>query len=171
MAGNFRVFVGLPVALAPFGALLPGTSLYTLQPDADLAVLPFDDELQDRLHDRFGTGDWPDDQGIALSTTDQTFAAGCSRHAPLAFLQCDDGDGVMQQSAALWQLGQLTIGPATLDLSGPGGGRAVKLRPINVALRTLGVMATASADECSVFGLAGYASNADIRARAWPVRG
>ena len=170
MGQNVRLFVALPSALRPFLALVPELRLYTLKPDTDLAVLPFDEVVQDRLHDRFGTGDWPDGQGLLLSTTDQKFAAECSQFAPVAYLQSDDGgDGVLQ-SAAVWQLGQITIGPITLDMAGAGARRAASLRPINVALRALGVVATPGVDETATFGLADYASNEDVHARAWPLR-
>ena len=171
MASNLSLFVGLPAALQPFLTLLPSARIYTLQPDANLAVLPFDEDLQDCLHDRFGTGDWPDAQGIALSTTDQAFAATCSQQAPLAFVQLvDDGAGEVFQSAAAWQSGRISIGPVTLDMSAAGARRASSLHPINIALRTLGVIATAGADEFTAFGLAAHTSNADIHAHAWPQR-
>ncbi len=171
MPSNLSLFVGLPVALAPFVTLSGAARLYTLHADTDLVVLPFDVDVQDHLHARFGTGDWPEDQSLALSTTDQTFAADCSRHAPLAYLQCDTDDTIALQSAALWQLGRLSLGPTTLDMKGAAGGRAVTLRPINVALRALGVIAAVGSDEFTVFGLNAYADNAEIHARARPVRG
>ena len=170
MAGNIRIFVGYPLALEPFCVLLSSARCYRLKPDADLAVLPFDDDLQDALHDRFGTGDWPENQGVLLSTTDQAFAAECSQRAPLAYLQCDDGAEGVFQSAAVWKAGQITIGPVSLDMSGPGARRPTPLRPINVALRALGVVAGSAVDEAAAFGLATYASNADICARGWPCR-
>ncbi len=165
---NFKIFVGPRLAFQHFAAVFPPALLYALTPDADLVVLPFDEELQDRLHERFGTGDWPWE--ITLSTSDQTFAAECSQRAPLAYLQCDDADGLSLQSAAVWRHGQLAIGPTTLDMAAAGARRAVTLRPVNVALRSLGVKATPDADEVTAFGLDAFASNADITARAWPVR-
>jgi hypothetical protein len=170
MTCNLSLFVGPPAALAPFVTLSRAARLYTLQAHTDLAVLPFDADVQDHLHDRFGTGDWPEDQSLALSTTDQSFAADCSRHAPLAFLQFDTDENGAFQSAALWQLGRLSLGPATLDMKGAGVGRAATLRPINIALRALGVIATADVDEFSAFGLSAYTSNAEIHALARPVR-
>ena len=107
MAGNIRIFVGYPLALEPFCVLLSSARCYRLKPDADLAVVPFDDDLQDALHDRFGTGDWPENQGVLLSTTDQAFAAECSQRAPLAYLQCDDGAEGVFQSAAVWKAGPI----------------------------------------------------------------
>lgn len=170
MADALRIFVGPRAALVPFKAVLAGVRCYVLTPDAELAVLPFDDEMQDMLHDRFGTGDWPEDQAIALSTTDQTFAAECSQHAPLAYVQCDEVEGALLQSAAVWQLGQATVGPVTLDLSGAGAGRSPALQPMNIALRALGVVARDGTDERTSFGLAEFTSNVVIHARGWPLR-
>lgn len=170
MTDAIHIFVGVPAALQPFKAIASDVRFYTLTPDADLVVLLFDDELQDRLHSRFGTGDWPENQAANLSTTDQAFAAECSRHGPLAYLQSESEAGATFQSAALWQNGALTIGPAALDLGGANAGRAASLRPINVALRALGVTALPARDEAMAFGLADFTSNADIRARGWPLR-
>lgn len=170
MTDAIRIFVGELAALQPFKGLASEVRFYTLTPDADLVVLLFDDELQDRLHSRCGTGDWPENQAVNLSTTDQTFAAECSRHGSLAYLQSESDAGATFQSAVLWQNGALTIGPVALDLGGANAGRAASLRPINVALRALGVKAEPPCDECAAFGLAGFASNADIRARGWSLR-
>ena len=170
MTSNLSLFVGSSAALVPFVSLSPAARLYTLHANTDLIVLPFDIDVQDHLHDRFGTGDWPEKQSIALSTTDQVFAADCSRVAPLAFLQCDTSEDGGFQSSALWQFGRLSLGPTTLDMTGAGLGRAATLRPINVVLRALGVITGANADEFMAFGLGAYADNAEIHRRARPVR-
>jgi hypothetical protein len=57
-----------------------------------------------------------------------------------------------------------------LDISGVGRQRAPTLWPINVVLRALGVRATTTEDEFSVFGLGGFRANAAIHERAWPMR-
>lgn len=169
MGHNVRIFVGTPAALAVFRQLEPALALYTLTSASELAVLPFDDDLQDRLHQRFGTGDWPETQSILLSTTDQSFAADCSMRAPLAYVETDYFGGNGTQSAMLWQAGQVLIGPITLDRA-QGEQRQPALWPINVVLRTLGVRSKAPEDEFAVFGLSNYRSNDDIHSRAWRLR-
>lgn len=169
MGQTVRIFVGAPAALAPFRQLDPAVVFYTLTPASDLAVLPFGDDLQDRLHDRYGTGDWPEKQSIRLSTTDQSFAADCSTRAPLAYIETDYFGGSGTQSAVLWQAGQLLIGPATLDTT-QGVQRQPTLWPVNVVLRALGVRAKPPEDEFAAFGLANVRSNDDIHSRAWPLR-
>ena len=166
MSANFRIFVAAPIALMPFRTLSSSAQIYLMRSGADLAVLPFDDDLQDRLHDRYGTGDWPDDQGITLSTTDQTFAAECSLKAPVACLQCITDASLVLHSAAVWQHGHLTIRPTTLDIGAAGARRAATLRPINVALRALGIVASPGLDEYATFGLDDTTTNAEIHARA-----
>jgi hypothetical protein len=47
--------------------------------------------------------------------------------------------------------------------------RAAAVWPINAALRVLGVAATPDADEFTVFGLGGWASNDAIKAGARPI--
>ena len=167
MAHCIRVFAGLPSALRPFLDLTPAACLYTLTPDADIAVLPFDDDAQDALHRRFGTGDWPEGQAMGLSTTDQSFAAACSVKAPLAYLETEYFGGRGRQSAALWRGGRLAIPPATVDSADGTDQRALTLWPINVVLRALGVAAGASVDEFSAFALDGFRSNEKICATAW----
>ena len=164
-----RLFVGMPDALQPFLALVPDVRLYALTRHGTLAVLPFDDALQDALHRRFGTGQWPAGQRLLLSTTDQSFAADCSARAPLGYVEMLTDDVADLQSAAVWQHGRLTLGPTTLDLRGTGAGRPKSLWPVNVALRTLGISAATAGDELSVFGLADYFANADIHAHGWPL--
>jgi hypothetical protein len=170
MAHEVALFVGTAVSLRPFAEMLPEARAYTLTPDADIAVLPFNEALEAALQRRFGTGDWPEGQALLLSSTVQTFAAECSQRAPLAYLETHyDGAGG-QQAAVLWQGGRAVVGPATLDVSGVGRQRVPTLWPINVVLRTLGVRATASEDEFSAFGLGNFRSNDRIHERAWPFR-
>ena len=139
MAHSVKLFVGLPLSLRPFLDLSPDARLYLLTPGADVAVLPFDDLVQDALHRRFGTGDWPENQAIQLSTTDQTFAAQCSAAAPIAYLETEYVGGTGWQSAALWQSGRLAIGPASMQTGGDVPLRMQSLWPINVVLRSLGM--------------------------------
>jgi hypothetical protein len=155
-----RIFAGLPVALQALLALDADARLYTLTPDADIAVLPFDDAIQDALHRRFGTGDWPEAQGIGLSTTDQAFAAECSLAAPLVYMECGETAGQPFQSAAAWQSGRQTIAPIPLDLGGGAAARPRSLWPVNAAAE----------DASAAFGLAAFACNGEIHARAWPLR-
>ncbi len=170
MAHEVALFVGTAASLRPFAEMLPEARAYTLTPDADIAVLPYDEALEAALQRRFGTGDWPEGQALLLSSTVQTFAAECSLRAPLAYLETRyDGTGG-QQAAVLWQGGRASIGPATLDIAGAGATRAPSLWPINVVLRALSVRATATEDEFSAFGLGNFRANDRIHERAWPFR-
>ncbi len=170
MSHQVALFAGSPLVLRPFLDIVPDARAYTLTVDGETGVIPFDDHVEDALQRRFGTGDWPAGQALLLSTTVQTFAAECSLRAPLAYLETHyDGTGG-QQAAVLWQGGRAVVGPASLDIAGVGRQRAPTLWPINVVLRALGVRATATEDEFSVFGLGGFRSNGSIHERAWPFR-
>ena len=170
MSHHVRLFVSAPSALRPFLELSPAARLYTLTPDTDVAVLPYDEAVQDALHRRFGTGDWPEHQKLMLSTADQTFAAECSATAPLAYLETNYFGGIGMQSSAVWQLGRAAIAPTTMNSAAQGGQRPPTLWPINVALRALGVRASPAGDEFTAFGLVDFRSNEAIHARAWPLR-
>jgi hypothetical protein len=170
MAHEVSLFVGSSSALRRFVELLPSARAYTLTSDSDLAVLPFDEPLEAALQRRHGIGDWPEGQSLLLSTSVQFFAAECSLAAPLVYLETHYGETDGQQSAVLWQGGRAVVGPATLDITGVGAGRAPTLWPINVALRALGVRAIAPQDEFSTLGLGTFRDHAAIHARAWPYR-
>jgi hypothetical protein len=170
MGHQIALFAGTKSALQPFRNIWPDARAYTLTPDSDIAVLPYDEPLEVALHRRFGTGDWPEDQSLMLSTTVQAFAAECALAAPLAYLETLYDAELGRQSAVLWQGGRASIGPATLDISGTARQRPPSLWPINVVLRALGVRATATEDEFSVFGLGQFRDHATIHASAWPYR-
>ena len=170
MGHSVKLFAGTASSLRPFLELSPEARLYLLTQDADIAVLPYDEAVHDALHRRFGTGDWPKNQRLRLSTTDQTFAAECSARSPLAYLETDYFGGTGWQSAALWQLGRLAVGPTSLQTGGDSPTRAPSLWPINVVLRALGVRASGDTDEFSTFGIDLYRSNDDIHEQAYPLR-
>lgn len=170
MEHDLALFVGPRLSLRPFLEVMRDVRAYTLTPDSDLAVVPLDAPLEDALHRRFGTGDWPDGQALRLSTTVQTFAAECATLAPLAYIETHDLGDARQQSAVLWQSGRAVIGPSMLDLKGPGRQRPPSLWPINVVLRALGVRALAGGDEVAAFGLGNFRDAAAITATAWPFR-
>jgi hypothetical protein len=169
MGHSVSLFVAAAPVLDPFRQLSSAARFYTLTPNSPLVVLPYDEPVQEAVHRRFGTGDWPAAQSVMLSTTDQSFAAECSQRGPLAYLETDYFGGIGRQSAALWQAGGIVMAPATLE-SDQGARRPPSLRPINMALRTLGVAATPPADEFAAFGLMDFRSNDAIHRQAWPYR-
>jgi hypothetical protein len=170
MAHEVSLFVGSATALQRFVELLPAARAYTLTPDSDLAVLPFDEPLEAALQKRHGIGDWPEAQALLLSTSVQFFAAECSLRAPLGYVETHYDEAGGQQSAVLWQGGLTVVGPTTLDISGSGATRAPSLWPVNVVLRTLGVRVTPPDDEFTAFGLGQFRDHAAIHAGAWPFR-
>lgn len=160
-----RIFVAPLMVLARFRDLAPMARIYALTSGSDLLVLPFDEAVQDALHRVNGTGDWPPEASCALSTTDMAFAAETSRRGPLAYLETDYHGPSGRQTAALWMTGQSVMPPTTIDVA-TALSRPPTFWPINAALRSLGVEATATADEFTTFGLRAWTSNADIHAHA-----
>ncbi len=163
-----RLFVGQIATLQRFHAVAPAARLYTLTPGASFAVLPFDADIQDALHQRHGTGDWDDKAGHSLSSNDIAFAARASAVGPLAFVETDYTGEHGTQSAALWIGGATTMAPITLDTA-TALTRPPAFWPINAALRGLGIKPAPPLDEFTVFGLRLWTSNEAIHDGARPV--
>jgi hypothetical protein len=166
---RIHLFAGPIGVLDRFRMTVPVARLYRLTPSADIAVLPFDDAIQDALHVVNGTGDWLESSGHRLSTRDLAFAAEVSRIGPLAYLETDYSGRDGNQSAAFWIGGACTIGPLSLDTA-TALTRPAPFWPINAALRALGIKATTSEDEFTAFGLRGVVSNDAIHTNAIPAR-
>ncbi len=165
MGHRVRAFVGDALAFAHFRQVAPAAKLYRLSPATDLVVLPLDEELHDALHRLNGTGDWPENGGPLLSTSDLQFAARASDRAPIAYIETDYFGGNGLQHALLWKSGMLAIGPLSLDIQ-TGAQRPTSLWPINVVLRALGVAATLHEDEFTRLGLGRYRDNEAITDKA-----
>lgn len=165
MVHHVRLFAGTELALARVAGRLPRPVAYLLAPNSPLLVVPIDDDDQDALHARHGTGEWMT-SGPRLTTTDLEFARTCSRGTALAYLETDYEGGHGRQSAILWREGEIVIGPATL-VDFPR--RPPALWPINAALRGLGVRATEPWDEFDTVGLGRWRDHQAIRTGAAPV--
>ena len=170
MGHAVRLFIGPRAALRPFVALVPAARVFALTPSAPLFVLPWDDEIVDAFHLAYGTGEWLDidgTRGLHLTTSDLTFASRASSQTALAWIETGYHGGAGEQVAAAWIDGGLQMKP---NLLREGARRPQSLRPINMALRMLGVLVKAPArDEFEAFDLDGYRSNEAILARATPV--
>ncbi len=169
------LFAGPKLALRPYLGLLDGQRLYALTARASAYVLPVDDRLLDALHARHGTGEWltqpsyRDGGAPRLTTTDLAFAAQASIRSALVYIETDYFGAMGWQAAAAWIDGAIAMRPALAHTS---EARAVKLLPVNGALRLIGINAahtTPGDDEFTAFGLATYRSNQAICERAIPV--
>lgn len=162
---SVRLFVAAFGVLARFSELASEAGIFALTPGASLLVLPFDEDVQDSLHRRYGTGDWPETAAHALTTSDLAFAAEVSRAGPIAYLETDYRGAMGSQTAALWVAGHFAIPPLTIDTR-TALSRPASVWPINAALRGLGVLAAPPHDEFTTFGLRTWTSNAAIRDHA-----
>lgn len=159
------MFAGPKAALRPFKAIVPAVRVFALTPGASVFALPLDDELIDRLHAAYGTGEWlsPDsDQELRLTSSDMDFAARASLGTALAWLETDYCGGIGWQAAAAWTSGELTMKPSLLAHT---QNRPWTLRPINTALRVLGITAPGAGsqgDEFTAIGLPRYQSTQAI---------
>ncbi len=173
MGHHVNLLVGPKAALRRYIEAAHGARMFALTPSAPLFVLPLTDAVHEALHALNGTGEWLDSvaggAGLRLTSTDMDFAAAASRHTALAWLTTGYSGGQGEQAACVWIDGEVVLKPALLRLA---DGRPASLRPINTALRLLGVKAgapAASDDEFDAFGLPLYRSNDAILERAIPV--
>lgn len=164
MGHRVRLFTGPLTALRPFLAASARARVFSLSPSSPFPVLPLDDDLHDALHAAYGTGDWLE-AGAMLTSSDLAFAAQASRGAALAYVETNYFGGQGSQSAALWRDGALMLKPSEMaNENSPSRPRS--LWPINVALRTLGVVARPGSDEFEALGLAAWRQTDEILARA-----
>jgi hypothetical protein len=168
MGHDVRLFVGHPQVLSRYQGVVRDLRFHTLTAGAVLAVLSLDDDLHDRLHRAYGTGEWLD-AGPNLTTTDMAFAARASEAGALAYVQTAYFGGAGAQCAVLWGGGDVAMKPAWLDKVAVGN-RSRSTWPINAALRALGVRAAAGHDEFESFGIGLYRTHDAILARALPVQ-
>ena len=164
MGHAIQIFVAPLRALRAFQQAVPEVQLYALTPAAPLLVLPLTEDLHDALHRAYGTGEWLE-RGPRLTSSDLAFAANASVAGALAYLETDYFGGTGEQSAVVWQYGRLSFGPAHMASDAP---RPPHLRPINAALKALGLIAARGLDEFDTFGLGHYRSNDAIIERAMP---
>lgn len=174
MGHSLRMFVGPKAALRPFVTLVPAARVYALTPGAAVLALPLTEAVHEALHARYGTGEWIDfatgESHPRLTSSDMEFAARASAGSALAWLMVD-GDGADgEQAASVWINGAVQLKPALLRTNER---RALSLRPVNMALRLLGVKALGPGpgeDEFAAFGLPRFRNVEEISERGLPVR-
>jgi hypothetical protein len=171
MGHCLSLFIGHKTALRVIVEIVPAAQVFALTPDATVFVLPLTDAVHAGLHAANGTGEWldlaSDESGFLFTTTDMVVAARASVGSALAWVATEYHGGDGEQIAAVWIDGQLQMKPTLLR---EGETRPPALRPINMALRQLGVATKAPRDAFDTFGLGAYRWNDDIVAEATPVR-
>ncbi|MDX2288828.1 MAG: hypothetical protein NW217_08425 [Hyphomicrobiaceae bacterium] len=176
MSARLQVFIGPSTVLAGFSRIAPDTRPLTLplipggvvqsRLFARLGLVPLTEDLQDRLHDTNGTGEWLDGP-IDLTTTDLAFAARLSVGAALAYVEIEPSpgkpDSPAAQAAVLWAAGSVRLGPTYLA-GAQALARARPMWPINTVLKALGVEAHAPLDEAGCLGLYAFPDTAALLA-------
>lgn len=161
-----RLLVGPRLAMRAICAVVPRARAYATARGAGVLVMPLDDEVHEGLHRANGTGEWLElgsgDFTPQLTTTDAMFASSASAGSALAWFETQQGETGLWQVAAVWIDGAVAMKP---NLLRAGENRPRSLRPVNSALRMVGVSAVGSADEFSALGLDGFETNEDLLAR------
>jgi len=145
---------------------VPGAPAYVTMRGASVLVMPLDDGVREGLHRANGTGEWLDlgagDFAPLLTTTDAAFFMRASAGSALAWFETRQDAFGLWQAAAVWIDGAVAMRP---NLLRAGENRPRSLRPVNAALRLVGIAAQGG-DEFAALGLDAFESNEDIAARA-----
>lgn len=167
MGHKVSLFIATPSVLGAFRRACPVAMAFRLGRRPDLAALPLTEDVLDRLHASYGTGEWLS-TGAMLTTTDLELAARASRAGPLAYVETDYFGGEGGQAAILWRGGERVLGPAAIRAESEHA-RPRQFWPINAALRGFGIAAAPGLDEFDTLGLGEYRSNEALMAAARPV--
>lgn len=101
-----------------------------------------------------------------LSEASYVWALDACGRGPLAFVEAEYFGGTGAQSAAVFEAGSMVLGPLRSETTWDGSVFAAPPaheRAINVALRRLGVAASAGLDEFDTVGLGRHRSNDGFR--------
>lgn len=153
MAHRLTALIGRPRLLARVCRAAFSAQPLALGGATELALLPLDDDVLDALHRAHGTGQWRTHGLLTVSSTDLALFARIAHEGAVAAIETDYAAGGGRQAAAVWQGGQLVLGPVEMtraeQVSRPQG-----MWPINAALKSLGFEARAPLDAFATFGLA-----------------
>jgi hypothetical protein len=168
MGHNVELFAGPELAISRLTARWPRAKVYRLTPKARLFAVPLDpDSLEDdpALPGAGVAERWSDPS----KATEEEIAtvAPLSAGTALAYLATNYFGGNGYQGAILWVDGACAFGPVT-QWTDKGVPLPLAQRPINRALRGLGLMRGESLDEFDAFGLGNYRRYEDIVEEAVP---
>jgi len=163
---HLSLLAGPRAALRVVQDRAPGAPLYATVRGASVLVMQLDDGVREGLHRANGTGEWLElgagDFAPLLTTTDAAFFMRASAGSALAWFETRQDPFGLWQAAAVWIDGAVAMRPNVLRA---GENRPRSLRPVNAALRLVGVAAQGG-DEFAALGLDAFAVNDDIAARA-----
>lgn len=99
--------------------------------------------------------------GLRLGAALAAAAVELSKSGPVAFVEAAYGDGRDFQASVLWQNGRVTAGPLKADTVWDPRDEDLCERPVNAALRALGISADGPGDEWDAVGLARHRRTED----------
>jgi hypothetical protein len=170
MGHNVELFAGPELAITRLTARWPRTKIYRLTPKAQLLAVPLDPDSFENDPALPGAGvaeRWGDP---SKATAEEIAAvAPLSAGTALAYLATNYFGGNGYQGAILWLDGACAFGPF-MHWSDRGVPLPLTDRPINRALRGLGLERADALDEFDAFGLGNYRRYEDFMERAFPVQ-
>lgn len=116
-----------------------------------LALLPLNKDLLAELKAK-GAGKAPF-EGLTLPQAVAEWAKAGSASGPIAYIETDYRKGKDHQAGLVWSEGEVLTGPLTDDTAWDPRESPLQDRPVNKALRTLGVKPGASGDEWDAAGM------------------
>ena len=99
-------------------------------------------------------------EGLVLPEQAAQAAQESSRHAPIAYVEADYSKGKDHQGSVVWSDGKVSLGPLTNETAwDPRESHDLYERPVNQALRALGVERGSYGDEWDAVALSRHSSN------------
>jgi hypothetical protein len=145
MAYEIQALIARAEVLVPHSAHGPDLHLVTLA--QRLVLVPMSDQLHDRLA-------IPDGDRLGFWRLPAGFAGvlvAWSATGPIAYVEAEFFGGVGEQRAAVWDQGELVLGPLFCS---EGESIPVAGTPISQALRRVGATARGQVDEFAAVGMA-----------------
>ena len=154
MAYRLRAFIADKRQLEGLAKVLDGSRVVDL--DGELGLLPLTDRVELKLPPEGAP--FP---GLKVSQALADCAAKASADGPLAYAEADYSSARDFQASVVWAGGKVVAGPLCDDKNWDPREAAVCDRPINAALRLLGVSAAGFDDEWDAVGMARHSDTAD----------
>lgn len=140
MAYRLRALIGSRASLESIGRKSPSGRLVELAQGLHLL----------HLAGETGAGPFP---GLDLSGRLAGWASEASGSGPIAYVEADYGPGRNFQAGVAWSSGRVLAGPLCDRAAWDPREPSMKERPVNVALRALGVVAEGYSDEWDAVAL------------------
>lgn len=156
MSLELRALIGKKKAIAALAAKLPGARVAELA--EDLGLLPITLELESSFASQERT---PAFAGMRLSARIEGLARAGSKEGAIVYAEADYSAGRDFQAAVVWDGGKLVGAPRVDRAAWDPREPAMTERPVNTALRALGVQCSGYGDEWDAVALARHPRTED----------